>query len=391
MTLALYVHIPFCVAKCYYCSFHSYAIGRENCVLKGLGQRNTLLERYVRALLQEGEKYSRSDYLAGESFNSLYIGGGTPTCLTGGQLYLLLASLRELFGISAEAEITVEANPGTLDNGKLRKLREGGCNRLSLGVQSFDPRELEALGRIHQALDVYNTFSEARKEGFTNINIDLMYGLPGQDLRQWAANLKEAVALNPEHISLYQLSLEENTPFYDLLQKGLLTEFDEDTAAGMYDLAQGYLAANGYGHYEISNYAKSGRESVHNKTYWKYGEYVGLGAGATGFFGGKRYTNHCDIHAYCDAVITDKRPVEAEEILEKRTAMAEMMFMGLRLRQGVSKKDFAERFTERIEDIFGETIKRLKSKRLLEESASHIFLSEKAIPLANMVFIEFLP
>lgn len=389
--MALYVHIPFCVAKCYYCSFHSYAIGRGNCVLRGLGQRNSLMERYVRALLQEGEKYSRSDYFAGKTFDSLYIGGGTPTCLTGGQLYLLLASLRELFGIPPEAEITVEANPGTLDSGMLRKLREGGCNRLSLGVQSFDSRELKALGRIHQASDVYNTFNEARREGFANINIDLMYGLPGQDLRQWAANLKEGVELRPEHISLYQLSLEENTPFYDLLQKGLLAEFAEDTAAEMYSLAQGYLTANGYGHYEISNYAKFGRESVHNKTYWKYNEYLGLGSGATGFLGGNRYTNYGDIHAYCDAVIADKRPVEAEEIIDTRTAMAEMIFMGLRLKQGVSKKDFAERFTERIEDIFGETIQRLKAKGLLEESTSHVFLSEKAIPLANIVFIEFLP
>ena len=380
----VYVHIPFCLSRCNYCDFVSFA----------LPQREELTERqtaeYLSALMDEAALYRPCPELAGVRFNSLYIGGGTPTCLTGGQLYILLETLQSVFAFTVGAEVTVEGNPGTLDPAKLHDLKRGGCNRLSLGVQSFTDQDLRMLGRIHSAQDVDQAYNDAREAGFDNISIDLMYGLPGQDLAGWRGNLERAVKLGPEHISLYQLNIEKGTPFHELLNKGLLAEFDEDIALAMYEEAIRFLKRHGYLHYEISNFAKPGRESRHNKLYWERCEYLGLGAGASGFLGGVRYTNLSEPEDYRRAVRSGAKPVREEERIDAALAMSETMFLGLRLLQGVDKASFYRNFNITLQERYGEVIAGLKNRGLLEESKTHIFLSTKGLHLANLVFMEFM-
>lgn len=377
------MHIPFCVSKCHYCDFVSYG-------LRSSDVQEQDMESYLSALIKEAKLYEKRLLLSGAGVTSLYIGGGTPTCLTGGQLCYLLKSLQALFTLTAGVEITVEGNPGTLDKKKLQDLRRCGCSRLSLGVQSFDRHELKVLGRIHSPRDVYNTFKLAREAGFENISIDLMYGLPGQDLAGWRRNLQAAVKLGPEHISLYQLNIEKGTPFYRALTKGLMTEFKQETALLMYEEAIDFLASAGYGHYEISNFARPGQESIHNKLYWRHQEYLGLGAGASGYLERVRYTNIPGLEAYQEAVLMGRRPVQEEEIIDESLAMSEMMFLGLRLLQGVDKERFLQLFDITVSERYGVEIAKLKKLGLLEESRTHIYLTKKGLPLANAVFMEFL-
>ena len=377
-TVGIYVHIPFCLAKCYYCNFVSYA-------------GNSVVEKdaYLAALVKEGEIYH--DLFSGIAGKSLYIGGGTPTCLTGGQLVKLFAALQVLFKLPADIEISIEANPGTINEEKLLALSKVGCNRLSLGVQSFSPRELQTLGRIHSPEDVYNTYELARRAGFKNINLDLMYGLPGQQLQDWRDNLKEVAELRPEHISLYQLNIEKNTPFALLLQKGLLERFDQDEAYLMYSEAITFLETQGYHHYEISNFALPGKKAVHNSLYWLNEEYLGLGAGASGYLQGVRYTNETNLEVYQRVLFTqDRLPVAEKEVIEQKLAMAESMFLGLRLLQGVNKSEFLKRHGVSIESHFEQALNKLIKQGLLLETPTHIALTKKGVFVANNVFQEFL-
>lgn len=376
-TVGIYVHIPFCEAKCHYCDFVSFA-----------GRSVQEKEAYLRALAGEGELYRQ--FLAGVTGKSLYIGGGTPTCLTGGQIFMLFTSLHNLFQLSPGIEITVEANPGTLNKEKLLLLKEVGCNRLSLGVQSFAARDLQVLGRIHSPRDVYNTYELARQAGFANINLDLMYGLPGQNLQGWRENLKKVVELSPEHISLYQLNIETGTSFARLVQRGLLEEFSQDEAFLMYQEAINFLAARGYHHYEISNFARPGKEAVHNCSYWLNEEYLGLGAGAAGYLQGVRYTNEADLAVYQNLLRQGKLPVAAKELIKKELAMAETMFLGLRLLRGVKKADFLTKYGLSIENRYAKVLPKLKKQGLLRETLTHVALTKKGLYVANEVFQEFL-
>lgn len=385
--VGLYVHVPFCRVKCYYCDFVSYARRREEDI-----------RAYLSALRQEGWLYQQRYTQKGEDdgngaifAQSLYIGGGTPTCLTSGQLSVLFGHLEALFHLPQGIEITVEANPGTIEREKLKCLKEVGCNRLSLGVQSFSPRELQVLGRIHRDREIYESYETARKTGFTNINLDLMYGLPGQSLADWRKNLRQAVALRPEHLSLYQLNIERETPFARLVDKGLLEEFDQDTAFLMYREAIAYLEENGYRHYEISNFALPGRESLHNQLYWRNEEYLGLGAGAAGFLAGVRYRNTPAITAYIERLARGELPLVEEEVINEELSMAETMFLGLRLREGVSKEHFKEKYGLSLEKKYGEVLVKLLDRGLLEETPTHIALSRKGLYVANLVMQEFLP
>jgi len=377
MALGIYVHIPFCQARCHYCDFVSFA-----------GKSVQEKEAYLQALVKESEIYAR--LWAGLTGKSLYLGGGTPTCLTEEQLGQLFTVLHDLFQLPAGIEITVEANPGTLSGEKLSLLREVGCNRLSLGIQSFSAHELQVLGRIHSPQDVYNTYKLARQAGFENINLDLMYGLPGQSLPSWRETLHKAVELNPEHLSLYQLNLEKGTPFAELVQKGLLEEFNQDEAFGMYAEAIDFLAARGYQHYEISNFALPGKEAVHNCGYWLNEEYLGLGAGAAGYLQGVRYINEAKLEAYQTLLTQGQLPVAEKEIINKEAAMAETMFLGLRLLQGVKKTEFLEKHGITIENRYQEVLAKLKRQGLLRETRSHVALTKKGVFVANEVFREFL-
>lgn len=382
MNVGIYVHIPFCRSKCLYCDFVSYTLDVSPL------QEKKIIGDYLKILITEATYYhERFPRLTAET---LYIGGGTPTCLTGGQLFDLLEGLRSYNKIKPNAEITVEGNPGTLDREKLKALKAGGCNRLSLGIQSFQGGELEGLGRIHSVEDVYNTYNLAREEGFNNISIDLMYGLPGQSLESWQYNLSCALSLEPEHISLYQLKIEEGTPYYRRLVEGKIAEFDQDVAFQMYDEGIERLSLKGYHHYEISNFSRPGKESRHNKTYWLNQEYLGLGAGAAGYLDGWRYNNFSQLNQYKIQLQKGSLPVESRQHITRELAMSETMFLGLRLTEGVSKEDFEKRFLISINDQYQETVARLKKRGLLLETATHLALTRSGRPLANEVFVEFI-
>lgn len=377
MDLGVYVHIPFCRSKCHYCDFISYP-----------GRSADEKSQYLNALLKETDLYR--EQMSGLTVQTLYIGGGTPTCLTGGQLYGLLESLSGRLGIRTGAEVTVEGNPGTLGPEKLAVLKEAGCTRLSLGVQSFNEHELKMLGRIHSTRDVYKTFQTARKTGFDNINLDLMYGLPGQEHRDWVSSLNKALELAPDHLSLYQLNYEEGTHFYKLLEQGVFELFDQEKALQMYETAIEMLEQSGYLHYEISNFSLPGKESRHNKIYWRNQEYLGLGAGASGYLSGIRYTNSADLREYCQRVEKGIRPVESQEKIAGGLLLGEAMFLGLRLLEGIDKTEFYLRYGIRAEDKYGDTIAELISRGLLQDTRTHFALTRQGLYLANQVFMEFL-
>jgi oxygen-independent coproporphyrinogen-3 oxidase len=378
MERALYVHIPFCEAKCWYCDFTSYP-GR------GEGEKET----YLQALCKEAKYYG--SLFPEEKFKSLYIGGGTPTCLSGRQLSLLFSFLHASFTFGDNMECTVEGNPGTINKEKILALLESGCNRLSLGVQSFLEDDLKRLGRIHTPQEVYNTYSLAREAGFANINLDLMYGLPGQSLAGWQENLRKVTALRPEHISLYQLHVEEGTPFYTMLWRGEIQEFDNELALAMYEEAIHFLTGAGYHHYEISNFALPGKESAHNQVYWRNEEYIGLGAGASGYLQGIRYRNHSALQEYVGAVDFGKKLRAEEEVIMEEMKRSETMFLGLRLLKGVEKERFLARHHITMEECFGNTLDKLVKRGYLVNTASHVALTRQGLYLANEVFQEFLP
>jgi len=384
MLRGIYVHIPFCVAKCRYCDFNSYPE-------RGSSEK----EAYLQTLLSESAIYARmfreSPAFRDVSVESIYLGGGTPTCLTGGQLCFLLQALRGSFSVRPQAKITIEGNPGTLDLKKLRELWSAGFNRLSLGAQSFIQHELTTLGRIHTAAETRQAFSWAREAGFTNIGLVLLSGLPGQDLSHWQDNPKCALDLEPEHISLYQLKIEEGTPFHKLLLQGELQEFPDEEAAVMYEEASRILAQAGYRHYEISNFAKPGRESRHNQLYWRNEEYLGLGAGASGYLKGVRYRNEPVLADYQLKLQQGLRPLESEEEISPDLQLAEAVFLGLRLVEGIVKEEFFCRYGVQIGEKYGEAIARLKVQGLLMEDKRRLALTQQGLKLANLVFMEFLP
>lgn len=384
MIRGLYLHIPFCTAKCGYCDFCSY----PDC-------SSETKEAYLQALVREAGIYADmlQDSIAAGTLvlDSIYFGGGTPTCLTGGQLSLMLEAIKGFFPLSAGAEITIEGNPGTLDAAKLSVLCKAGFNRLSLGAQSFRPAELALLGRIHTVRETVEAFQMARRAGFTNIGLDLMYGLPGQQPEHWRTSLQAALDLSPEHISLYQLKIEEGTPFFDLMDKGIFREFPDDLSALMYEEAIHTLTAAGFCHYEIANFARPGQESRHNRLYWQNEEYLGLGAGASGYLKGVRYSNEAGLAEYAKKLEQGLPPVEKEERITPALQQAEAVFLGLRLLEGLDKDSFFRRYNLRITDIYGDTISKLKKAGMLREDERSIALTPKGLNLANLVFMEFLP
>ena len=377
----LYIHIPFCVKKCGYCDFVSAPAGYQERLA------------YVKRLEEEMAFYSDrySDYEA----DTVFIGGGTPTVLEGRHLAELLEVLRENFHISEQAEITVECNPGTLDQARTCALRSAGVSRLSLGLQSASNLELAMLGRIHTWEDFLESFGEARKAGFDNINVDLMSALPGQTVSAWEKTLKRVCALHPEHISAYSLSIEEETPFYrmyhedDLLrQKGekprLLPSEEEERA--MYELTKEVLSARGYQRYEISNYAKPGFACRHNIGYWTRKNYLGLGLGASSLMENVRFFNTPEMEEY----MSDDFWHYVVEELDRKEQMEEFMFLGLRLAEGIAGNDFLREFGTPIEAVYGEQLKDLKRQGLIDAAEGRIFLTGRGIDVSNYILAQFL-
>ncbi len=372
--IELYVHIPFCVKKCDYCDFLSAPAGRDT------------QEQYVQALLHEiqTEGGRRKEPVA-----SVFIGGGTPSILEADLLEKILKALYRCFYIEKEAEVTMEANPGTLTLEKLRICRENGVNRLSLGLQSPDDTELASLGRIHDYQQFLESYQMARATGFHNINVDLMFGIPGQTRDGWEKSLRTVAALNPEHISAYSLIIEEGTPF----AARNLDLPDEDTEYQMYDDTARILREYGFEQYEISNYAISGKACIHNIGYWTGVSYLGLGLGAASLMDGCRFTNITSLERYTTASRKPDFPDNIRKDLIKLTRqeqMEEFMFLGLRLRSGISKAEFAQRFGIPIEEIYGDVLRRYKELALLKEENGRIFLSRHGIHVSNTVMSDFL-
>jgi oxygen-independent coproporphyrinogen-3 oxidase len=381
-TVSLYLHIPFCHTRCYYCDFNTYA---------GI---LPLREPYVRALLSEIALAGEQARHAGGSVRrarTIFFGGGTPSLLTVGQVRRLLDACRAAFALDEDAEITLEANPGTLTREKLVGLREAGINRLSLGSQSFDAQLLKALGRIHTPEEITGAVSAARAAGFTSINLDFMFGLPGQTMQHWQETLEQALALRPEHLSLYSLIIEEGTPFFDWTREGRIVPGDEDLCADMYEYADERLQAAGYANYEISNWALPGHQSRHNLTYWRNLPYIGMGAGAHSFFSGKRFSNERDPQRYIDTLKKRQLPVVECETIDKAQEMSETAFLALRTAEGLHLPTFEERFATPFARFVGDRLRPVEEAGLLEQSEGWLRLSKRGRLLGNEVFLRLLP
>ncbi|KJS80405.1 MAG: hypothetical protein JM58_18890 [Peptococcaceae bacterium BICA1-8] len=378
MLEALYIHIPFCKAKCNYCDFLSFT----GCTVE-------LQHRYIEALKKEALlKNQKLDLEV--NLKSIFFGGGTPTCLSSGLLVHLLDFIQANFPVEQGAEISVEANPGTVNKEKLQLLYEAGVNRLSFGVQTFNKEMLKILGRIHTPEDIYASYALAREVGFTNVNFDLMYGLPGQDLKDWERTLLKALEFNLEHISAYQLKIERGTPFGQQMEEGVLQEFDDELALDMYKLADDYLGNKGFIHYEVANFAKPGYKCRHNEIYWRTKPYLGLGPGAHSFFPPQRIENLGELSSYINMLEEGDSPPCISEELTIPSLMSETMFMGLRLLEGVNLEDFYSRFGQDARSVFSGAIKKCLSNGLVEINNGYIKLTHLGLYLGNIVFEEFL-
>jgi len=406
--LELYLHIPFCERKCAYCDFLSAPAD--------LPVRISYIKKLQEEIAYYGAQYGEYQV------SSIFFGGGTPTILEGYQLAAILETVKEHFNITTDAEITVECNPGTLTAGKAEKLVQAGFNRLSMGLQSADDRELQLLGRIHNFAQFLESYDLARKAGFRNINVDLMSALPGQTLKSWQDTLQKVTALRPEHISAYSLIIEEGTPFYErfaederIREEGghprLLPE--EDVERQMYELTETFLHTKGYERYEISNYAKPGYECRHNCGYWTRKDYLGLGLGASSLVEHQRFQNTSELKMYLEQEYSPQCEGQHERIaetiqlqeetgltqtghhihietLDKKSEMEEFMFLGLRLMAGISRQQFEKKFQVTLNSVYGEVLRKLKGEQLIEEVAGYVRLTEHGIDVSNYVLAEFL-
>ena len=370
--MEIYIHIPFCIRKCDYCDFLSGPSGAKE------------QADYVQALLREIQAVEEGE---GRSVSSIFIGGGTPSVLDERLLGDILREIRNRFKMKEGAEITIEVNPGTANIGKLQAYREMGINRLSIGLQSPEDRELKILGRIHNYGQFLETYQEARTVGFDNINIDLMSAIPDQTYEGWVKNLRTVAELEPEHISAYSLIVEEGTPF----AARKLNLPDEDTEYNMYEATAQILKEYGFEQYEISNYARKGRECRHNVGYWTRQDYLGLGLGASSLYGKERFANTADMKKYLENSRTPEKIREKEPPLTREDEMAEFMFLGLRMTRGISKAEFERQFGSEIDAIYGDVLRKYKSMGLLLEENGRIFLSREGIHVSNSVMADFLP
>lgn len=377
---ALYIHIPFCTNKCHYCDFTSY-------VLKGQP-----VDEYLNALEMEMQR-TVAQWPPVE-IDTVFVGGGTPTVLTPPQMEKFLKAVRTYFPLAPNVEFTMEANPGTTDIDKLAAMKAGGVNRISFGVQSFDNGLLERIGRIHSVDDVYRSIENARAAGFTNLSIDLMFGLPGQTVELLRDSVNRAMELGLPHYSIYSLKVEENTLFHKLYERNELPLPPEEEEFNMFILLMDMLKENGYAHYEISNFAKPGYESRHNSTYWRNEPYYGLGAGAHGYANRMRHVNLKGITPYIDAA-AEKLPRLETALVPEAEAMEDLMMVGLRLLAGVPASRFSNQFAgQTLEGKFGGVIHKLMDDGLLEaektENDTIYRLTDKGVLLGNEVFGSFI-
>ena len=379
--LELYLHIPFCVRKCNYCDFFSVSGSEEE------------QEVYVQAMVQEIHRYQEK--FRSYEVKTIFLGGGTPSLLSGNQTERIFQSLHDSFEIARDAEITMEMNPGTVNLQKLKQYKEIGVNRLSIGLQSAQNRELKMLGRIHTFEDFLETWKEVEKAGFENRNIDLMSALPGQKLETWEDTLKKVLALQPEHISAYSLILEEGTPFYNWYESGRFDTGDwklpsEEEEYTMGERTIQILQEAGMHRYEISNYAKPGKECRHNLGYWNRTEYLGIGAGSSSLIGETRFNHIRDRKEYIEMIRRGEDVDTEQEFLSTESQMEEFMYLGLRKTEGISRTAFQDYFQKSLDEIYGTVIEKLNDEKLLECDGDRVRLSHRGMDVSNCVLAEFL-
>lgn len=369
--LELYVHIPFCVRKCQYCDF-----------LSGPSDEETK-DRYIEALLKE---IRAAEHTEDYEIVSVFIGGGTPSALKAEAIASIMRTLQEQFFFCEDAEVTIEANPGTVDLEKLTIYRNVGINRLSLGLQSTDAEELKLLGRIHSYEEFLKSYEWAREAGFSNINIDLMFAIPGQTGEAWRQHLYQVAELNPEHISAYSLIIEEGTPFAEQN----LDLPDEDTEYQMYEDTAEILERYGYRQYEISNYAKQGYMCRHNAGYWQRREYLGFGLGASSLYRGMRFLNTRRMQEYLKESRNPDQIRQDVTVLSRNERIEEFMFLGFRMTEGISEKKFEENFDVRLMDVYGDILQKYEETGFMEHIETKWRLTRKGIHVSNHILADFL-
>jgi len=374
MNLGLYLHIPYCLHKCGYCDFNSHPENQEESI------------RYVDALLKELRAYSSKKY----TVSTVFIGGGTPTILLPSQLKQILDTVQQNFNLTSDCEITIEANPATLKLQTLQEIRTAGYNRISIGAQSFDEKELKLLERVHTEGEIHSTIQQARSAQFENLSIDLMFALPHQTTEKWCSHLNQAIAKNPDHLSTYNLTIEPTTSFFKLHKKGKLCLPHEDIQLEMYKTTIQTLEDAGYQQYEISNFSKPGMESRHNINYWNNGEYLGIGAGASSYLNGERFKNTNLPSNYIREIGAKENAIETRERLEPMQAMGETLMLGLRLLKGISIDVFENRFQVSFQKVYGKILEPLLNQELITFNQNRIALSRKGLFLADSVIVKFI-
>lgn len=373
--ISLYIHIPFCAQKCFYCDFPSYS-GKDK-----------FKEAYIKSLSSELIKLHNS--LGNYNIETIFIGGGTPSVLSEKELESLLKEVNKL-NLSNNIEFSIECNPGSLTGEKLEVMKRLGINRISMGLQAVQDGLLKALGRIHNFKLFKENFFLARKYGFDNINVDLMFGLPNQTLEDWNKTLLDITELEPEHISAYSLIIEEGTVFYNLYENNRLQLPSEDVERSMYDSTLSILREKGYHQYEISNYSKLNKECKHNLVYWNMKEWIGVGSSSSSFIDGKKIKNVDSIEEYIKRIENNEKPYEEVIKNSENDTMEEFMFMGLRKVSGIREEDFNRRFSKSIDDVYKNVIKKYVNEGLLIRDKGRIYLSKKGIELSNQVMMGFL-
>ena len=379
-SVGIYIHIPFCKQKCKYCDFTSFACKED------------IYDEYFKCLKKEITE--KSDELDNENIeiDTIYIGGGTPSIVPAEYIEDIINLIYEKYNVSKIAEITIEANPGTIDKDKLEKYIEAGINRLSIGLQSTNDKLLKMLGRIHTYCEFEEVYKTARQVGFKNINVDLMIGLPNQTMKNVQESLEEIIKKSPEHISVYSLIVEENTKMFDLIESGELELPNENLEREMYWEVKNVLQENGYCHYEISNFAKKGFESKHNSNCWKQHSYLGFGVAAHSYYDVIRYSNITDLKTYIENFQNGESVYNIifHEKQSKEQMMKEYMLLGLRKIDGVKISEFKEKFVDNPLYYFREQLNKLVKQNLVEVSEDRIYLTDKGLDLANIVWMEFI-
>ncbi len=376
---ALYLHVPYCRSKCPYCDFNSYAA------------TSWPEERYAQALVEELRCRSAEAPWRGALVDTIFFGGGTPSLFRPSTIGGILDAVARLFPLATPVEVTLEANPGTVTQPHLAGLRSAGVDRLSLGIQSFQPQVLDTLGRIHGVEEARDAITAARSAGFENLSLDLIFGVPGQTRAAWAADVAELLRHAPEHVSAYGLTYEPGTPFHARRARGALTAAGEDDELWMYQHARQELAAASYAQYEISSFARPGRAARHNRHYWRGSDYLGLGAGAHSYAStpgwGRRWANEREPERYMQAVARGDA-VATREDLSPETAAAEFVFLGLRETSGIDPERFRARFGCALEELHPE-VTVFRDQGFLEESDGRLALSERGLPVADTLFAAF--